>query len=354
MNFPEKKLRVYGYLTVTVFFFLFFMLEMFFSSWKIPLLLPKVILITIPLTLAFWEPTRWVILRMRKKYKSIGATWKRFRLSLQILIPYGILLGMLRVFLENYFNVWGHTVAFAWYATWTTGTILLFIFVQLFVYEGVYFFQQWAKSLTEAEELKRLHLKTQFDSLKVQIQPHFLFNSLNTLIALIEFQPAKATKFTHELAYMYRYFLEANSRHLVSLEDELNFARTYFFLLKTRYDEGLHLKIYGAEALENYMIPPLSLQLLLENAIKHNVITMAHPLYIYIDILPDAKVVTVRNEIRLKSNANSTGHGLAHLKKKFYLMELPPVIIHDDKVNREFCVTIPIIELPVMNKVEKG
>src|SRR3954462_14515384 len=117
MNFPEKKLRLYGYLTVTAFFFVFFMLEMFFSAWKIDYLLPKVLLVTIPLTLAFWEPTRWIILRLRSRFQGIRYSWKRFSLSMLILIPYGCLLGVARVFLENHFSLWGHYVAFPWYVS---------------------------------------------------------------------------------------------------------------------------------------------------------------------------------------------------------------------------------------------
>lgn len=346
MNLSEKKLRIVGLLFITVFFFIFFMMEMFFSPWKIPNLFPKILAVTVPYTLAIWEPSRWFILMLRKKKKCKQVARQRIAMAAAVLLPYGLLIGFIRVYLENYTNVWGMQISFVWYFMWSAGTTILFICLQIAVYESFYFFKEWGRSLSETEELKRIHLDMQLDSLKVQIQPHFLFNSLNSLVALIEFNPSKAKKFTVELAHMYRYFLEANDRQMINLEDELAFAETYFLLLKTRYDEGLHLEIANAGKTMDYEVPPLSLQLLLENAIKHNIITKARPLYIHVEFDYMNKVVTVRNNLQRKIQLVKTGKGLNHLSKKFELMNLPEVFIEENNEAKEFSVTIPFIKSP--------
>src|SRR6218665_1733703 len=157
---------------------------------------------------------------------------------------HGLLL--LRLWVEDVTLIWGRRIDFTWYYMWTAGTAVLFMLLQVAIYEGIYFFKQWRTSILEAEELKRLNLETQFDALKVQIQPHFLFNSLNTLVALAEFNPPKPVLFTKELARMYRYFLDVSGKQFISLEDELEFTPTYLSLLKTRYDEGLYMEIIPA------------------------------------------------------------------------------------------------------------
>lgn len=342
MNMPEKKLRIYGYLALSVFFFIFFMLEMFFSPWNVESLVPKAVLFTLLFTAAVWEPTRYVILFLRKKKPALAFSWYRMRTAMLVLLPYGLLLTWVRVFIENYTVIWGVKIAFAWYYSWTASTVLLFIMLQVAVYEGIYYFQGWKKAVTEAEELKRLQLEMQFDALKVQIQPHFLFNTLNTLIGLMELDKIRARKFTEELAYVYRYLLEANENMLISLEDELNFTRAFFFLLKNRYDEGLNLDVSGDKDVGSLKIPPLSLQMLLENAVKHNVITKASPLFITVKIDALAGRAVVSNNLQRKRAAVSTGKGLSHLKEKLRLLDLPDMHIHETA--DIFSVTIPVLK----------
>lgn len=342
MNIPDKKLHNYGFLIAASFFCIFFLTEMFFSSWKITQLPLKVLIVSLFFTAGVWEPTHWVIMFIRKKKQGVRYTWIRIRTELLILIPWALAFAFLRVWLEDHTNLWGMRIDFTWYYMWTLGTALLFMLLQVAVYESIYFFKQWRTSILEAEELKRLNLETQFDALKVQIQPHFLFNSLNTLVALAEFNPPKAVMFTKELARMYRYFLDVSGRQLISLEDELEFTRTYLSLLKTRYDEGLFMEITPTENLDEYVLPPLSLQLLVENAIKHNVISQSKPLHIQIGFDFEQNIVVVRNNLQLKKNTIRTGTGLSHLKQKFRLLGLPAVVVEEKE--SVFEVRVPFVE----------
>ena len=185
----------------------------------------------------------------------------------------------------------------------------------------------------------------QFDSLKGQIQPHFLFNTLNTLIGLMKMDIPRAIEFTEEMAHVYRYLLEANDRQLISLEEEMKFANAYFFLLKTRYSEGLHMEVSEAAAMDNYQVPPLSLQLLIENAVKHNIITRDKPLFIKVDFQPAFKQVVVSNNVQRKPQAFRSGLGLMHFRKKFELLHIAGVKIVETDI--EFSVNVPLIKLPV-------
>ncbi|MGX5817135.1 sensor histidine kinase [Chitinophaga lutea] len=342
MNIPEHKLRIWGYLILNAFFIVFFLMEMYFYPKPIENLTVKILLVSIPFTAAAWEPTRFLLLRLRKRWPGIPHSWRRISLALLVLIPYGCLIGFLRVYLEDYTNLWNMKIDFLWYYTWTCGTVLLFIMLQIAVYESVYYFSEWKQAVTEAEELKRLHLETQFDALKVQIQPHFLFNTLNTLIGLMELDKDRARKFTEELAYVYRYVLEANESMLIGLEDELHFTRAYFFLLKNRYDEGLYLEVTGGENLRTCKVPPLSLQMLLENAVKHNIITKANPLRIRIHIDPKQAAITVANNLQRRRDVQSTGKGLRHLKEKMRLLALPDIAI--TQTATEFSVRLPLVK----------
>lgn len=343
MNISDKKLHNYGFLIAALFFCIFFLMEMFFSTWDISQLPLKVFIITIFFTIGVFEPTHWVMMAIRKKKKDVKQTWVRIRTAMLILTPWTIAFAFLRVWIEDYTLIWGRKIDFSWYYMWTAGTAMLFMLLQVAIYEGLYFFKQWKTSILEAEELKRLNLETQFDALKVQIQPHFLFNSLNTLVALAEFNPPKAVLFTKELSRMYRYFLDVSGKQLISLEDELEFTRTYLSLLKTRYDEGLFMEITPTDGLDEYILPPLSLQLLVENAVKHNVISQHRPLHVQISFDFEQHLVTVKNNLQPKKNIIKTGAGLMHLKKKFHLLGLPEVIVDQDFKSKEFTVKVPFI-----------
>src|SRR5687768_16656635 len=135
MNFPERKLRVGGYIIFTSIFFIFFMLEMFFS-WQDEYMLAKVLLLTFTHTLLIWEPTRFFILSLRKKYPGLSVAKKRLAIAVAVLTPYAGLLGFLRIFIEDYSNYWGVPVAnFSTYS-YTIGISLLFILLELAIYES--------------------------------------------------------------------------------------------------------------------------------------------------------------------------------------------------------------------------
>lgn len=342
MLFDEKKIRIYGPLIFGTILMAFFMLPMFATSasHSYPLLrMLGSVFIWVVIT---WEPTRFVILQVYKRLGSRDQTKKRIWVTGLILFPVTILLGYLRNYLEH-FLIWEMPVHNIPFMLSSIGTSVIFVTAEAALYEMVFYIEKWHQSELEAKELKKMNLQMQYDSLKVQIQPHFLFNTLNTLIGLMKMDVPRAIHFTEEMAYVYRYLLEANERQLISLAEEMRFTRAYFFMLKTRYSEGLHLDALDVEEMEEYSLPPLSLQLLLENAVKHNVITKDRPLYIKIQFHPDLQCVVLSNNLQKKQRQFNTGLGLVQLQKKFELLHLPEVII--EATADDFTVTLPLLKV---------
>ena len=339
-TFHEHRLRIGGYLVVTIIFFFFFMLEMVFS-WQNENIDSKIFFLTLLHTLAMWEPTWFLILWAREKYSGLQLVKKRLRILVSIAVPFAGLVGFLCIFFEDRVNLWGA------YSS-TIGITLLFILLQIAVYESLYFFSEWTRSTLEAEEVKRLNVQTQMESLKRRIEPHFLFNTLNTLIGLVEEDQPKAIRFTQDLAFVYRYLLEANENTLIGLEDEILFAKRYFALLKTRYPQGLELHCYIPEA-SLFEVPPLCLQTLIENAVKHNTISRSKPLHIHISLDNDKQCIMVKNNCQLRARVRSSGVGLQYLHKKFALLGLPAV--STSLTETDFTVRLPLIKKGVYESV---
>ena len=209
------------------------------------------------------------------------------------------------------------------------------------VQEAVYYFNRLLKSEKEAETLKKENLQTQLDSLKQQVNPHFLFNSLNTLSYLIGDDTEKAEDFLNELCKVYRYLLRSNEHELTDLSTELQFIRSYFHLLKTRYGDNIQLNVAIESPYETYLLPSLTLQLLIENAVKHNVIDKLQPLIVDVTTQPDG-LLTVRNNLQKKpQQLPSTRIGLRNIATKFRLLNQGDILVQETV--DQFAVTIPLI-----------
>ncbi|MEM7085753.1 MAG: 2TM domain-containing protein [Bacteroidota bacterium] len=180
----------------------------------------------------------------------------------------------------------------------------------------------------------------QFDALKNQLDPHFLFNSLNVLTSLIEENPEAATRFTTALSKVYRYVLEQKNKQLVTIEEELKFAKLYMSLIKMRFEDSIVFR--APEQLSNpeAKVVPLSLQLLLENAVKHNQVTPNRKLYITIS--EEAGHLNIQNNYQPKKVINEgTGVGLQNIRKRYHLLTDRAVSIAQDEKN--FSVSIPLL-----------
>jgi len=176
--------------------------------------------------------------------------------------------------------------------------------------------------------------------LKSQLDPHFLFNNLNSVDSLIDSNPEVAKKYINRLSKLYRYLIQTKDDEVVALEDELNFAEDYIYLLEQRYGKAYQFIIKTETKLDDKLIPPGALQTLIENVVKHNIGNENHPIVMSLTV--NDKEVLIKNNVKLKVNrTNSNGTGIENLRARYKLLT-------DDKVsiqsNNEFIVSLPIIK----------
>lgn len=201
-----------------------------------------------------------------------------------------------------------------------------------------------SQQLTEANmqliRLQKENLQSQFEVLRQQVNPHFLFNSLNVLTSLIKLEPDLAEKFTEHLSKVYRYVLENKEKDLIKLRTELEFLEAYIFLLNIRFMDKIEIKVSISESENELLILPLALQLLIENAIKHNAMSKKNPLYIEI-FIEDGNILNVVNNLQEReSHMASTGLGLKNIEHRYKLLELPtPEFI---KTETHFIAKVPL------------
>ncbi len=202
-----------------------------------------------------------------------------------------------------------------------------------------------SESLTEARtqliNLQKENLQSQFDVLKQQVNPHFLFNSLNVLTSLIKLEPNLAEKFSEQLSKVYRYVLENKDNELVDLQTELNFLDAYIFLLNIRFVNKLKVNINIPEARRNDQIIPLAMQLLIENAIKHNTMSKSEPLQINIFIDENNMLNIVNNLQERPSQLASTGVGLKNILNRYQLLGITEPVFR--KTTSEFIAQVPLV-----------
>jgi hypothetical protein len=218
--------------------------------------------------------------------------------------------------------------------------VYIFMFGSLVLGNAVLFFKNWKESAIQQEELKRAHLALQYQSLKDQIRPHFLFNSLSSLATLINTDTEKATQFVHKLSDVYRYVLEQREIELVPLRDELKFLEDYIFLQKIRFGDNLQVENKLDLDLKR-MVIPLSLQMLVENAIKHNEISSEHPLVIAMTSTGNGHVIVKNNLQRREVSEASLGTGLENLRKQITYFSNDPLLVQEE--SDAFIVRMPTV-----------
>jgi len=216
-------------------------------------------------------------------------------------------------------------------------------FVITFALSSVQFLENWRKAALDTERIKREQITTKYESLKNQVNPHFLFNSLNALTNLVYEDQDQAAKFIRQLSKVYRYVLDTRSQELVTLKQEMEFVDSYVFLQKIRFDDKLKVNI-NLNGQEESMLPPIAIQTLLENAVKHNIIAEEEPLTIDITI-ENNEYIVVKNNLQKKNipNEESSGIGLPNIIARYeFLSETPVEIIEN---GQSFIVKLPLLKI---------
>lgn len=277
-----------------------------------------------------------------KRYSWIKEPGKRFILEFLLLTAMGFSL----VLIINFLFYWAfgaftlNTIPWNRLVRLTLVPMLVgYVITMFFTSRG--FLLEWRQAAVDAEKLRTEAYKDQVRFLKDQLNPHFLFNSLNVLTNIVYEDADKAAEYIRQLSRFYRYVLEVQDEELVPLKQELEFTQRYFRLQQSRFGEALQLdlKLNGRD---DYLLPPMVTQLLLENAIKHNQVSQNNPLRVEIQQKKDELVI--RNNCNPKTSLEeSTGIGLKNIRERYRLLSNKDVqVTHDDRI---FEVHIPLLQI---------
>jgi two-component system LytT family sensor kinase len=300
---------------------------------------------TFIITAAIWIGDRFIMVWARGRYPQFEQVRRRLTVQSLVMLGYTLLAtNFLGYLLHDYCKLQndgypGHTMQDI---IINSNNAAIFSGLALVaIYESIYFMNELRESIEEKEMLKSESLQAQLNALKTQVNPHFLFNNLNTLTSVIPDNPQQAVDFVQQLSKVYRHILEVKDERMIPLEDELDVLRAYAFLLKTRFGNNLDINIDVADEKMKKKIVPLSLQLLMENAIKHNIVSADKPLKI--DVYAVNGTLVVSNNLQKKNQVfESTGIGLDNIRNRYKLLSDKVVEVTESSGN--FTVSIPLIE----------
>ena len=296
---------------------------------------------TIALAFLVWQGNRYLLFTLRSYFNWFNKPIKKILALLFAVSFYTIPLSVL--LLIGWYHLF-EKGAVNWNVV-TTSTLIIMICVIFIthVYETVFLVKEAESDQLKKEQLERAKAEAELEALKNQVDPHFIFNSLNTLSHLIEDRPEKARLFNDNLAEIYRYILQNKARDLVLLKEEIEFVKHYFALLQIRFEKAVELNSSIEEkSTEQFLIPPISLQILVENAIKHNEFSDESPLII--DTQLNEEEVVVKNDIRKKDlrKANS-GIGLKNLEERYELITAKKIRV--EETEQRFIVSLPVLKI---------
>lgn len=291
-------------------------------------------------TTVYWLYSRALFIWLRKKYDAFEMSLKRLLIQFAIVLftlPFiSILLGLTTV---AYYKITGGEDLYE--PTFLQGmaaTYFLTFIVTLF-YEVIYFFHKYKEAILEKEKIQLAHIQGQLENLRNQINPHFLFNSLNTLMNLIPSDPNRAMNYLNKLSRFYRYTVSNQEQQLVPLSTELENVKIYADLLKERFHDGIDISV-SEDTINGAQILPLCLQLLIENAVKHNIVSTKKPLKI--EVSKEGEYIYVRNNIQKRiREVSSTGMGLKNIRNRIAFFTDIPLTVNEKESTFE--VTVPLI-----------
>jgi len=293
----------------------------------------------VALAASIWGGNRWLLLKQREHFDWFRRPLRKLLMLVVANVLYTApvtLLGLLA-----WYGVSGLPVERSTLQVVTLTNVICVLFVS-HGYETLFLIRERESDLLRVERLERLRTQAELGALKAQVDPHFLFNSLNTLGHLIQSDPARGREFCDTLAEVYRYVLDSRQRDLVPLAEELAFLRRYHRLLELRFGAALPLQVEVADV-ARWRIAPMALQTLLENAVKHNQASASEPLAVRL-VLGDASV-TVGNDVRPRRTAlPSAGVGLANLDERCRLLTGRALAVR--QADGRFEVAVPLHSSP--------
>jgi two-component system, LytTR family, sensor kinase len=284
-----------------------------------------------------WAGCNWIHIKLRPLYGPVSKLFPKIATVCFASALYGACIGGLSTFIWMKIS----KEAFNWTGVYKfIAVCIAAVIIFTLVYEILFLSKEREMDNKIVDQLDRERSQAELQALTNEMDPHFIFNSLNTLNHLIINRPEQAHLFNNKLAQVYKYFLINKTRELISLKDEMEFIDNYFFLLQIRHDGKLQLHVDLNEENNKAMIPPFAVQVLIENAIKHNEFTEGNPLLIKISM--NGQYIRVSNNAKPKPYAvNSTGIGLKNLSSRYRIISRKNIEI--EKGRESFTVKLPLI-----------
>ena len=307
------------------------------SLWQIKLSY----LYTIGLAFLIWEGNRYLLFTLRSYFNWFNKPIRKIVVLILSVSFYTIPISV--VLMMGWFHIFNKGIINWNVITETTLIIMICVVFIVHVYETFFLVKESESEMLKNAQLARAKMEAELEALKNQIDPHFIFNSLNTLSHLIEEKPQKAKQFNDNLADVYRYILQNKRRELVLLREEMEFLEDYFFLLLIRFEKAVQLDVFITdEQKDGYLIPPISLQVLVENAIKHNEFSDLSPLVVTINLEGD--VLVVHNAVRRKElRKPSSRIGLNYLDERYKLTTGKRIDVF--ATEQDFTVSLPVLKI---------
>lgn len=290
-------------------------------------------------TTGFWFGFRYVLIKYHKRYSGYTFDSKRLFFVISRMGLMYIIVDSLAHFIINN-CITKHDYLKKHYIE-TDVVALTMIALAFFLYEGIYYFNRSRMIEIEKNKLEKITAEQKLSTLKNQVNPHFLFNSLNTLVTMIPEEPELAINFVQKLSKTYRNILELRDEKLIPLEEELKALDSYIYLLKTRFQAKIQIFNTIPETEQDHFILPLSLQILIENAVKHNITSASKPLKI--ELFVEDEQIVVRNNLQKKNQKyNSTKMGLANIRSRYKLLAEKEIKVEESETY--FTVKLPFIK----------
>lgn len=298
-------------------------------------------LYTIGISFVIWQGNRFLLFTLRSYFDWFNKPFRKIAALILAISFYTIpasvlmLVGWYHLFQKGKVD---------WNIVATNALVIMIVVLFIVhVYETVFLVKEAETEKVQRAQTEKAKAEAELEALKNQIDPHFIFNSLNTLSHLIEEKPAKAKRFNDNLADVYRYILQNKARDLVLLREEMEFLQDYFSLLQIRFEHAVQLEIaIPPGCLDQFLIPPISLQILAENAIKHNEFDDTHPLIMGITLKENQLIM--RNNLRIKQlRKPSSRIGLQNLNERYLLTTNHFITVTEGKDN--FAVSLPVLKI---------
>ncbi len=288
------------------------------------------------ITAGIWLGCMSIVIFLWKRFPWEKAPLRHLILEIVLILVYTVAFGGLLYYLEKRF--WKiHDVENLGMEIFTT---ILITYLITAIHESVFFYQQWKYNFSRSVRLEKDNIEARYQTLRAQINPHFLFNSLNSLTTMAEGNKP-VVEYVQNLSELLRYMLKSGEKELVLLRDELSIMNSYIRLQQLRFPSTLNIKVDVPENYYHYALPPLVLQMLVENAIKHNIISKEKPLKIEITASGDS--ISVINNLQKKSGVDSTGQGLVNITGRYRFFTTRKVEINE--TNESFSVIIPLLQV---------